>query len=54
MEKTIEKFEQIYKCEACGKETSEFALIGRRDEDNYFALFCECGSKNLKIDHTNK
>lgn len=40
--------ENKYKCNGCKKISSESELIGRRDENNYFVLFCDCGSKDIK------
>ena len=40
--------EQTYKCDDCGTEIKETQLVGRKDEDGFYILYCTCGSKNLK------
>ena len=45
--------EQIYECKDCGKETAEFSLMGRRNAEGYFVLYCSCGSKNISLKKIN-
>ena len=45
----METNDQIYKCQDCGSETAETKLVGRKDEQGFFILYCDCGSRNISL-----